>query len=80
MPADLPVVNDGCSTPEGGMKPGSKLNELGSLLASYVPGKGPEVWADGIAHRIPAHSRFHFQIRYSHATGQPETDLTSVGL
>ncbi len=79
-PADLPVVNDGCSTPEGGMRPGSKLDELGSLLASYVPGKGPEVWPDGIAHRIPAHSRFQFQIHYSHATGKPETDLTSVGL
>lgn len=78
--AVLPVVNDGCSTPEGGMKPGEKLGELGTLLASYVPGKGPEIWPGGIARRIPANSRFRFSIHYSKATGKPETDVTSLGL
>lgn len=77
---DAPVIDDGCAHPDGGLLPGGKLSELGSILASFVPGKAPESWPAGIAKRIPAGSRLRFTIHYSKTTGQPEKDATSVGI
>lgn len=77
---DAPVIDDGCSHPDGGMWPGSNPSELASILASFVPGKAPEVWPAGIAKRIPAASRLKFTIHYSKSTGKEEKDITSVGL
>lgn len=77
---DAPVIDDGCNHPDGGMWPGSSPSELGSILASFVPGKYPEEWPVGIAKRIPAGSRLKFTIHYSKTTGQEEKDATSVGL
>lgn len=77
---DAPVIDDGCSHPDGGMWPGSSPTELGSILASFVPGKLPEQWPTGIAKRIPAGSRLKFTIHYSKSTGKEEKDITSVGL
>ena len=53
---------------------------MGSVLASYLPGRHPDRWPDGSAKRIPAGSTLEFQIHYSSATGQEETDRTRVGL
>jgi hypothetical protein len=77
---DAPVIDDGCSHPNGGMWPGSNPSELGSILASFVPGKRPEEWPAGIAKRIPAGAKLRFTIHYSKTTGTPEKDITSVGL
>jgi hypothetical protein len=77
---DAPVIDDGCGHPDGGMWPGSKPDELASMLGSFVPGKDPEVWPAGIAKRIPAGARLKFTIHYSKTTRQVETDATSVGL
>jgi hypothetical protein len=77
---DAPVIDDGCSHPNGGMWPGSDPKELGAILASFVPGKLPEEWPAGIAKRIPAGSKIRFTIHYSKTTGAEEKDITSVGL
>lgn len=77
---DAPVINDGCSHPDGGMWPGSSPSELASMLGSFIPGKAPEVWPAGIAKRIPAGARVRFTIHYSRSTGKEEKDITSVGL
>lgn len=77
---DAPVIDDGCSHPNGGMWPGSKPDELSFMLGSFVPGKAPEVWPAGIAKRIPAGARLKFTIHYSKTTRQVEKDSTSVGL
>ncbi|WP_051670700.1 c-type cytochrome [Bryobacter aggregatus] len=77
---DAPVIDDGCSHPNGGMWPGASPSELGSILASFVPGKAPEQWPTGIAKKIPAGSKLKFTIHYSKTTGKEEKDITSVGL
>jgi hypothetical protein len=77
---DAPVIDDGCSHPNGGMWPGQSPNELGSILGSFVPGKAPERWPEGIAKRIPAGAKLKFTIHYSKSTGEVEKDATSVGL
>jgi hypothetical protein len=53
------------------------------LLASYAPGKGPDVYPAGTAKKIPAGSTVILQIHYSSFHGGMETaqkDRTSVGL
>jgi hypothetical protein len=75
--ADAPVVDDGCSTPQGGAVGGGAGN---MLLAVYAPGRNADVWPAGTAKLIPAGSHLIFQMHYSKATGRPEQDRTSVGL
>ncbi|MFN9299113.1 MAG: hypothetical protein ACK6DZ_15585, partial [Acidobacteriota bacterium] len=78
--ADAPVIDDGCSHPDGGRWPGVVTSELGAMLSSFVPGKAPETWPAGIAKRIPAGARLKFTIHYSKSANQEEKDTTSVGL
>jgi hypothetical protein len=77
---DAPVIDDGCLRDDNGAFPGSKQNPLGSLIGSYLPGRGPDVYPEGTARKIPAGAKVSFQIHYSRTTGKPETDATSVGL
>jgi len=76
---EAPVINDGCAVDDNGQFPGRVATEL-SLLSSYLPGRGPDVYPEGTARKIPAGATLDFQIHYSHATGKPEVDTTSVGL
>jgi hypothetical protein len=76
---DAPVINDGCAIDDNGVFPGAKQSDLGSLIASYLPGRAPDVYPEGTARKIPAGSSLRFQIHYSRTTGKPETDITSVG-
>ncbi|MEK6406001.1 MAG: thiol-disulfide isomerase [Acidobacteriota bacterium] len=85
---DAPVIDDGASAPNGGSVFKRRSPEEGAdlfsiLLTSYAPGKGPDVFAPGMAKRIPAGSRIVLQIHYSRFRGAPERpqrDRTSVGL
>ena len=77
---DAPVIDDGCAIDDNGAFPGSKQNPLGNLISSYLPGREADVYPEGTARLIPAGAKLNFQIHYSHATGKPETDTTSVGL
>jgi hypothetical protein len=77
----LPVVDDGCSSPDGGNWPGGHASEDGAMLGSYLPGKDPDVFPEGYARLIPAGSSLTFQIHYNaHSIKSDETDRTSVGL
>lgn len=76
---DAPVINDGCAVDDNGQIPGHVEGEL-SLLSSYLPGRGADVYPEGTARKIPAGATLDFQIHYSHATKKTEVDATSVGL
>ena len=77
---EAPVIDNGCSVDDNGLFPGSKSSDLGSLISSYLPGRGPDVFPVGTARKIAAGSTLNFQIHYSRTTGKAETDATSVGL
>jgi hypothetical protein len=77
---DAPVINDGCLQDDNGVFPGSHQTDLGSLIASFLPGREADVYPEGTARLVKAGSKINFQIHYSRATGKPETDVTSVGL
>lgn len=77
---DAPVIDDGCARDDNGLLPGSSQGDLGNLLASYLPGRGPDVYPERTARLIKAGAKLNFQIHYSRATGRVEYDETSVGL
>jgi len=77
---EAPVIDDGCAVDDNGLFPGSKSSDLGSLISSYLPGRGADVYPSGTARLIPAGATLNFQIHYSRTTGKTETDATSVGL
>jgi len=77
---EAPVIDNGCAVDDNGLLPGSKSSDLASLISSYLPGRGPDVYPPGTARMIPAHATLNFQIHYSRTTGKTETDETSVGL
>jgi len=84
MRLDAPVIDDGCIVDDNSYWPGEKPRDdkFGSwgMLASYLPGREPDVYPQGTARKIPAGSTIGFQIHYSKATRKQETDVTSVGL
>lgn len=81
---DAPVIDDGCVVDDNAYWPGAKPVDanFGSwgMLGSYLPGRGADVYPEGTARRIPAGSNLVFNLHYSHSTGKPEVDETSVGL
>jgi hypothetical protein len=84
MRYEAPVIDDGCIVDDNSYWPGDKPRDenFGSwgLISSYLPGRGPDIYPDGTARKIPAGSSLGFQIHYSKATKKPEIDVTSVGL
>ncbi|HEU4390968.1 MAG TPA: alkyl hydroperoxide reductase [Blastocatellia bacterium] len=85
---DAPVIDDGANAANGGAAFKRRITEQGSdlfsmLLASYAPGKEPDVFPQGAAKRVPAGSAVVLQIHYSSFRGnidKPERDQTSVAL
>lgn len=76
---EAPVIDDGCARDDNGLLPGSNQGDLGNLLASYLPGRAPDVYPEGTARLVKAGSKISFQIHYSRS-GKVEYDETSVGL
>jgi hypothetical protein len=79
MKMDAPVIDDGCAHPGGGDYPGVD-READAVLASFLPGRGPDRWPAGYAKRIPAGSKLQFQVHYSRTSKSVEFDRTRVGL
>jgi hypothetical protein len=84
---DAPVIDDGAKASNGGSLFRRQTGEDGAsgysmLLASYAPGKGPDIYPPGTAKRIPAGSTVVLQIHYSSFHGAIETpqDQTAVAL
>ena len=84
---DAPVIDDGANAPNGGSlfkgRPGDGVAQYSVLLASYAPGKGPDVYPPGTAKLIPAGSTIILQIHYSSFHGRietPQRDRTIMGL
>ena len=73
---DAPVVDDGCSAPNGG----GGGNNARFALTVYAPGRNADVWPEGTAKLIPAGSNLIFQMHYSNPTGKPQKDRSSVAL
>jgi mono/diheme cytochrome c family protein len=86
--ADAPVIDDGCSAPNGGSafkRPGTAEggDAFGLLLAGYAPGKGLDIFPPGTAKKVPAGSVLVFQMHYSSYGGKFEGqqgDRTRLGL
>jgi len=85
---DAPVIDDGAKAPNGGSLFRRQTGDDGAggysmLLASYAPGKGPDIYPPGTAKRIPAGSTVILQIHYSSFHGAIETaqrDQTAVAI
>jgi mono/diheme cytochrome c family protein len=77
---DAPVIDDGCSAPDGGGIPGEPSGYLNIVPAIYLPGHLAEVRPPGYALRIPAGGVLQFQIHYSNHHGLDVKDRTSIGL
>jgi len=86
--ADAPVIDDGCSNPNGGSafkRPSASEggDAFGLFLAGYAPGKGIDVFPAGTAKKVPAGSMLVFQMHYSSYGGKFEGqqgDRTRLGL
>lgn len=76
---DAPVIDDGCSHPDGGYMIGKDRRDTQTLLASFVPGMSPDAYPKGVAQRVPKGSKFLFDIHYSKVTKKEERDRSSVG-
>src|SRR4051812_682792 len=77
---DAPVLDDGCSAPEGGGFPGVNSGYLNRVPAIYLPGHLAETRPEGYALKIPAGSYLQFQVHYSNRLNQEVKDKTSIGL
>ncbi len=77
---DAPVVDDGCSSPNGGGVPGESSGYLNIVPGIYLPGHLAETRPAGYALRIPAGAYLQFQVHYSNHTGDDVKDSTSIGL
>ena len=86
--ADAPVIDNGCSSPNGGSafkRPSASEggDAFGLFLAGYAPGKGIDVFPVGTAKRVPAGSMLVFQMHYSSYGGKfdgAQGDRTRLGL
>jgi len=77
---EAPVINDGCTAPDGGGVPGSPSGYLNIVPAIYLPGHLAETRPSGYALRVPAGGYLQFQIHYSNHHGLELKDRTSIGL
>src|SRR5713226_1052788 len=71
---DAPVLNDGCSSPDGGGIPGEPSGYVNIVPGIYLPGHLAETRPSGYALRIPAGGYLQFQIHYSNHSGEDVKD------
>jgi len=74
---DAPVLDDACVADAPPLPYEHGFQE--GALASFLPGRPPDVFADGTAKWVPAGARLEFVIHYARISGPPQTDRTSVG-
>ena len=70
---DAKVNDDGCNGKFG-------EDDAGDVIAGYAPGMNPEIFAPGMAKKIPAGAAIIFQIHYSKVAGSVQKDRSMLGL
>jgi hypothetical protein len=75
--ADAPVVDNACAADAPDLPYLRGFQE--GALASFLPGRPPDVFPDGSAKWIPAGSKLEFVIHYARTSDRSQTDRTSVG-
>ena len=75
---DAPVLDDACAADAPDLPYIHGFQE--GALASYLPGRQPDVFVDGSAKWIPPGTKLEFTIHYARTSSATETDRTSVGL
>jgi hypothetical protein len=75
---DAPVADNGCSADAANLPYMRGFQE--GALASFLPGRAPDVFPEGSAKWVPANSKFEFVIHYAKTSRDAQTDRTSVGL
>ena len=74
---DAPVVNNACAADVPSLPYLRGFQE--GALASFLPGRAPDVFPEGSAKWIPPGSKLEFVIHYAKIDGKQQTDRTSVG-
>ena len=59
--------------------PWARMRRGWVFLMSYLPGKGPQVYRDGVARFLPKGSRIRFEMHYT-SKGTPTVDHTALGI
>ncbi len=75
---DAPVADNGCSADAANLPYIRGFQE--GALASFLPGRAPDVFPEGLSKWVPANSKFEFVIHYAKISRDAQTDRTSVGL
>ncbi len=75
--ADAPVLDNACAADAPNLPYIHGAQE--GALASYLPGRQPDVFAEGSAKWIPPGTRFEFTVHYAKVR-EVQADRTSVGL
>jgi len=70
---DAKVNDDGCNGKFG-------EDDAGDVIAGYAPGMPAEVFAPGVAKKVPAGAVLILQIHYSKVAGSEQKDRSVVGL
>ncbi len=74
---NAPVVDNACAADAPSLPYLSGFQE--GALASFLPGRAPDVFPDGSAKWIPPGSKLEFVIHYAKTQSGPQSDRTSVG-
>src|SRR5207244_108422 len=75
---DAPVVDNACVANAPDLPYLTGFQE--GALASFLPGRAPDVFPEGSAKWIPPGSKLEFVIHYARNARETHTDRTSVGL
>ena len=75
--ADAPVLDNACA-PDAPALPYIHGFQEGAL-ASFLPGRPPDVFPDGTAKWVPPGAKLEFVIHYARISGESQTDRTSIG-
>jgi len=76
--ADAPVLDNACAADAPDLPYIRGFQE--GALASFLPGRAPDVFPEGSAKWIPPGAKFEFVVHYAKTSRESQTDRTSVGL
>src|SRR5207302_5208048 len=75
---DAPVLDNACAADAPDLPYIHGFQE--GALASFLPGRQPDVFPEGSAKWVPPRTKLEFSIHYAKTSGANQTDRTSVGL